>query len=75
MSLSAFDEAWDAIAAGIAAGIAESHPFWCILTDEHERDDFLLRPLRWEGRGEYQRVRFADGRDVLVRLPYACVLS
>ncbi|TGR81218.1 hypothetical protein EN866_35435 [Mesorhizobium sp. M2D.F.Ca.ET.223.01.1.1] len=60
-----FDEARKAI----FAGKAKSHALWAILTDEHQRDGYALRPMPWEGSGEYQWVSFDDGRSGFVRLP------
>lgn len=60
-----FDEA----VAAVAAGTAQAHALWMLLSSEADRDGFALKPSPWEGAGEYQRVAFADGRDVLVRIP------
>lgn len=60
-----FDEA----AAAIRAGKAEPHSLWILLSDEHERDGYGLKPMPWEGAGEYQRVSYSDGRDGFVRIP------
>lgn len=60
-----FDEARKAI----VSGKAHSHALWIIMSDEHQRDGYALKPLIWEGTGEYQRVTFGDGRDGFVRLP------
>lgn len=60
-----FDEA----RAAIHAGTAMAHALWCLISDEHDRDGYALKPSPWEGSGEYQRVHYSDGRDVLVRIP------
>lgn len=60
-----FDEA----AAAIRAGKATPGALWVLLSDEHERDSFWLKPMPWEGPGEYQRVGYDDGRNGFVRLP------
>ncbi|QIG72965.1 hypothetical protein EVB98_043 [Rhizobium phage RHph_N3_2] len=52
----------------IHAGRARGHALWVILTDEHQRDRFALKPSPWEGPGEYQRVSFDDGRDVFIKV-------
>lgn len=63
--LSTYDEA----ARAIAAGHAIARSLWVIVTDEHQRDSYALRPMRWEGPGEYQHVVFDDHRgNVLVKL-------
>lgn len=53
----------------ILAGRATAHFLWLLLDSEDDREGLALKPAPWEGPGEYQRVVFADGRDVLVRLP------
>lgn len=60
-----YEEARTAIRRGHAIG----HALWLGVATKEQRDDFHLRPDPWEGPGEYQRVTFNDGRDVLVRLP------
>jgi hypothetical protein len=54
--------------AAVAQGRAKAHALMAIITDEHQRDGYMLKPLTWEGPGEYQWVTFADGRDGFVRL-------
>lgn len=61
--------AYDDAAKAIAAGEAEGRALWVLLSDEHQRDGHWLKPMPWEGSGEYQHVRFADGRDGFVRIP------
>lgn len=51
----------------VERGTARAHALWLLLSDEHERDAYKLKPLRWEGPGEYQHVVFHDGRDGLVK--------
>lgn len=58
----------------IRAGTAKAKALWVLLSDEHERDGYALRPLRWEGPGEYQHVEFDDGRNGLVKLPFGVSL-
>lgn len=41
------------------------HPLWVLLGAESARDGYALKPSPWEGPGEYQRVVYPDGRDVL----------
>ncbi|MCA0276311.1 MAG: hypothetical protein LCH86_09920 [Proteobacteria bacterium] len=53
----------------IATGRARARALWVILTDEHQRDGYALKPSPWEGPGEYQNVSFGDGPGSLVRLP------
>lgn len=60
-----FDGAVDAI----VAGQANAHALWLLLSSESDRDGYWLRPMPWEGSGEYQRVSYKDGRDGLVRVP------
>lgn len=60
---------YDEAAAAIRTGQATAGSLWVLLTDEHERDAYWLKPLVWEGPGEYQRVSYTDGRDGFVRLP------
>ena len=60
-----FDEARKAI----FAGMAKAHALWVLLRDEHQRDGYALKPMPWEGSGEYQHVSFSDGRRGFVRLP------
>lgn len=52
----------------IHGGRAEAFALWALISDEHQRDGYALRPIPWEGPGEYQHVRYADGRDGFVRL-------
>lgn len=61
----AFDEAVQAI----IAGKAEPNALWVLLSEEHSRDGFWLKPLLWEGPGEYQHVSYHDGREGFVRVP------
>lgn len=46
------------------------HPLWVLLSDEHERDGYALKPDPWEGPGEYQRVTYpgGDSLGVLVKV-------
>lgn len=60
-----FDEATKAI----TAGQAEAHELWVLLSAETDRDGYWLKPMPWEGSGEYQRVSYRDGRNGFVRLP------
>lgn len=60
-----FTEARDAI----ALGRARAHSLWVLLSDEHQRDGYALRPMPWEGPGEYQHVSYDDGRAGFVRVP------
>lgn len=60
-----FDEAVEAI----VAGQAEAGALWLLLSSEGDRDGYWLRPMPWEGSGEYQRVSYKDGRNGLVRVP------
>ena len=52
----------------IFSGRAQAHELWVLLSDERQRDGYALKPSPWEGPGEYQRVTFDDGRNVLVRV-------
>jgi uncharacterized protein YpmB len=63
--------AYDKAAKAISEGRAHAHALWVLLGDERERDLYALKPEQWEGPGEYQRVRFDDGRDVFVYIPVA----
>lgn len=56
--------------AAIAAGNAKAHALWVLISNEHDREGYALKPSPWEGSGEYQRVHYSDGRDVLVRIPH-----
>lgn len=62
-----YDEACKAIAEGTAV----PHALWILVSDEHQRDAYCLKPSPWEGPGEYQRVTFGDGEadSRLIRLP------
>ncbi|WP_320196262.1 hypothetical protein RMR10_004450 [Agrobacterium rosae] len=51
----------------IARGDAQAHALWVLLSNETDRDGFWLKPLEWEGSGEYQRVSFRDGRNGFVK--------
>ncbi|HEU5019650.1 MAG TPA: hypothetical protein VFT69_16955 [Pseudolabrys sp.] len=53
----------------IASRTAEAFALWVLLSDESQRDGYALRPMPWEGSGEYQHVRYADGRNGFVRIP------
>jgi hypothetical protein len=44
----------------IAHGQAEGYALWVLLKQESDRDGFWLKPLVWEGPGEYQHVAFLD---------------
>lgn len=59
---------YDEASRAIAAGQAEAHALWVLLSDEHERDGHWLKPMPWEGPGEYQRVSYVDGRNGFVRM-------
>lgn len=61
--------AYEEAAAAIAEGRAVARQLWVILREENERDGYALRPMPWEGPGEYQSVEYADGRKGFVRLP------
>jgi hypothetical protein len=63
--VSAFHEA----VAAILNGQATPRALWILLSAPTDRDGLWLKPLRWEGPGEYQHVAYADGRDGLVRVP------
>lgn len=56
--------------AAILAGRATAHSLWQLISNESDREGYALKPVPWEGSGEYQRVEFADGRDVYVRIPF-----
>lgn len=64
-SVTGYDEA----AQSIRAGKAQAFALWVLLTNESERDGFHLKPMPWEGPGEYQHVKYDDGRDGFVMLP------
>jgi hypothetical protein len=53
----------------IANGTAEAFALWVLLADEHDRDGYALKPMPWEGSGEYQHITFVDGRDGFVKIP------
>lgn len=55
-------------AKAIAEGQAQAHALWVLLSDPSQRDGYWLKPLVWEGPGEYQRVSFTDGRNGFVRV-------
>lgn len=61
-----YDEARQAIQDGRAV----PHALWVLLSKESDRDGYALKPIPWEGPGEYQHVKF-DGEDCgrFVRLP------
>lgn len=40
---------------------------WIIMGDPHDRDGYALKPIAWEGGGQYRRVRLANGRDGLLK--------
>lgn len=56
-------------AKAIEAGHAEARALWVLLAKEDERDGYDLKPMPWEGPGQYQRIVYANGRDGFVRLP------
>lgn len=58
----------DAVKA-ILAGEAKARELWIVLFGEHDRDRYALRPMPWEGAGEYQCVEYTDGRAGFVRVP------
>lgn len=60
---------FDAAVAAIKEGRAQPHSLWTLLSDAHERDGYWLRPMPWEGPGEYQHVTYDDGRAGFVRIP------
>jgi hypothetical protein len=53
----------------IRSGAAHGHQAFALLANEHERDAFMIRPLAWDGPGEYQYIHWADGRHFFVRMP------
>lgn len=61
--------AYDEAVAAIAAGTAKGHALWVLLTTEGEREGYALKPMPWEGSGQYQHVTFDDGRSGFVRIP------
>jgi len=61
--------AYDRTAIAIAKGEAHGHALWVLLFDEHDRNGYALKPIVWEGAGEYQHVSFTDGRDGFIRIP------
>jgi hypothetical protein len=60
---------FDAACTAIREGRATPWALWAILTSEHERDGYALKPAPWEGPGEYQALAYSDGRMAFVRLP------
>jgi hypothetical protein len=60
---------YDEAATAIAKGEAEGHALWVLLSDEHQRDGYWLKPMPWEGPGQYQHVSFNDGRAGFIRVP------
>lgn len=54
--------------AAIADGTGQARALWLLLGSESDREGYALKPLTWEGPGEYQCVSFSDGRDGLVRV-------
>jgi len=60
-----FDEAVQAI----VAGNAKAHALWVLLSEPSARDGYALKPMPWEGPGEYQHVSHDDGRTGFVRVP------
>lgn len=60
-----YDEARKAI----QEGKATPHALWMILSSEHDRDGYALKPSPWEGPGEYQKVSFEGDCYRLIRLP------
>ena len=51
-------------------GRGEARALWILVLNETERDHFALRPLTWEGSGEYRAfVIYAlnDGLPVLIK--------
>lgn len=60
---------YDTAAKAIAEGRATAHALWALLSDEKQRDGYALRPMPWEGPGEYQHVTYADGPNGYVRIP------
>lgn len=63
-------EGYDAAKAAIAAGTAEARALWVLLTEEDEREGYWLKPMPWEGSGEYQAVHYNDGRAGFVKIPF-----
>lgn len=61
---SPYDEARNAISAGTAVARA----LWVLLSAESDRDGFALKPMPWEGPGEYQHVIFGNGRNGFVKV-------
>jgi hypothetical protein len=53
----------------VFGGRAKAHALWVLLSKESDRDGYALRPMPWEGSGEYQHFSFADGRDGFVKVP------
>lgn len=63
------EQGYKDVCQAIAAGQATAHSLWVLLSAETDRDGYALKPMPWEGSGEYQRVEYSDGRDGLVRVP------
>jgi hypothetical protein len=63
------NNAYDAATRAIRDGKAKAHALWVLLSAESDRDGYALKPIPWEGSGEYQRVTYDDGRDGFVRIP------
>lgn len=61
--------AFDGAVAAIISGDAEAHNLWVLLSHESQRDGYALRPMPWEGPGQYQHIRYKNGRAGFVRLP------
>lgn len=64
------DQGYKAACQAIAKGTATAHPLWVLLSNEADREGFALRPMPWEGPGEYQSVKYGDGRQGFVRIPF-----
>lgn len=62
--------AYDKAKADIAAGRAKAHALWVILSNQHDRDGYAIRPDPWEGPGRYQHVSYGDAPlGVFIRIP------
>lgn len=57
------------VQAELAARTAYFGTLWCLLSFPDQRDGYMLKPVEWQGPGEYQLVEFKDNRTpVLIKV-------
>lgn len=51
----------------VSVRVTKRFSLWVLLTTPADRDGYALKPLIWEGGGEYQHVVLSDGREGFIK--------